>query len=134
VLLAAPPKGSAIDVFINFGGGCCRRSRQHLPAAPPSMSSSTLVVATAGAPDSTSQGVRHRRLHPLQWWLLSELSGAPLRARHRRFHQLRWWPLPKLAIAPPPPKGPTINLLLNNDDGRCRNSRQHPRGQPSTFG
>jgi hypothetical protein len=73
------PRGPAIDVFINYDGGRCRSSRQHpqgarhrrlhqlrwwplpeLPTAPlgglPSTSSSTTMVAAAGAPGSTPRG------------------------------------------------------------------------------
>jgi hypothetical protein len=55
-LPTAPPKGAAIDVLINFSGGHYRNSRQHLPGGPPSMSSSTSMVANAGTPSSTSRG------------------------------------------------------------------------------
>jgi hypothetical protein len=44
-----------------------------------SMSSSTLVVAAAGATSSTSQGVSHQCLLQLRWWMLSELPAPPPR-------------------------------------------------------
>jgi hypothetical protein len=81
----APPRGSTIDVLINFGGGHYQISREHPVGGPPMMSSSTLLVAVAG---STSQ-----------------------RAHHQRLHQLRWWQRPVLQIAPP--RGAAINVWLN---------------------
>jgi hypothetical protein len=114
------PSESAIDVF-NFGGGRCRRYRQHPqkarhrhiqfrwwplpeilaapPSGPPSMSSIS-VVAAAGDIGSTPHGARHQRL------------------------QLRWWPLPDLP--PAPPRGSTIDVF-NFGGGRCRRYRQHPQ-------
>jgi hypothetical protein len=50
--LPTTPQGLTIDVF-NFGGGCCRTCRQHLP------------------------GGHHRRLQ-LRWCPLSDLPTAPL--------------------------------------------------------
>jgi hypothetical protein len=46
------PRGPTIDIFVNFGGGRCRGSRHRLLGGPPSTSSSTSVVAVAGAPSS----------------------------------------------------------------------------------
>jgi hypothetical protein len=97
-LPAAPCGGPAIDVLINFGGGCCWSSRQYPLRGPPSTSCSTSVVDAAGAPGSTLQG-----------------------ARHQRPHQLRWWPLPELPAAPP--RGATIDVLLNFGGGHCQSSR-----------
>jgi hypothetical protein len=61
-LLAAPPREGAIDVFFNFDSDCYQSYRQHLPGAPPSTFSSTLVVVAAGATDNTPDGSSHRRL------------------------------------------------------------------------
>jgi hypothetical protein len=131
----APPKGPTIDVLLNFGGGRCRSSRQHLVGGPPSTSSSTSVVAAARAPSSTPQGGHHRRLAQLRWWPLPELPVAPCRepaivvlinfgggrcrssrqhpqgAHHQRLAQLRWWPLSELPAAPP--RGAAIDVWLN---------------------
>jgi hypothetical protein len=75
----APPGGPGVDVFVNYDDGCCQNSRQHpqgarrrrlhqlrwwllpeLPVAPPEgpplTSSSTTMVALAGAPGSTTRG------------------------------------------------------------------------------
>jgi hypothetical protein len=41
------------------------------------MSSSTLVVAAAGATGSTSQGASHRHLLQLRCWMLLELLAPP---------------------------------------------------------
>jgi hypothetical protein len=90
----APLRGPAIDVFFNFGGGCCRRYQEHLPGAPPSTSSSTSMVAAAGGTDSTSQGPRHRCLLQLRWWLLPEIPAAP-------------------------PRGPTIDVFFNFSGDCC---------------
>jgi hypothetical protein len=104
----APLRGPAIDVFFNFGGGCCRRYQQHLPGAPPSTSSSTSMVATAGGTDSTSQGPRHRCLLQFRWWLLPEIPATP-------------------------PRGPTIDVFFNFSGGYCWRYRQHlPVTPPST--
>jgi hypothetical protein len=73
----APPRGGAtIDVFI-FGGGHCRKSRQH-PLGGPSSTSSTSVVATAGHPANTPHGGHHRPLQH-QWWPLPDLPTSPPR-------------------------------------------------------
>jgi hypothetical protein len=107
-----------MDVFFNFGGGRCRTCQQYLPGDPPSttsvvtavrptgntprgpplMSSSTLVVATAGPSGSASQGSHHRRLLQLQCWPLSDLPAAT-------------------------PRGPTINIFFNFGGGHCRTYR-----------
>jgi hypothetical protein len=107
----------AIDIS-NFGGGRCRKSRQHPPRALPSTSSTWVVVA------STPMGAHHRRFQ-LRWWPLPDLPLRPPQgARHRRL-QLWWWPLPNLPAAPP--SGPAIDVS-NFSGGCCRTYRQHPRG------
>jgi hypothetical protein len=53
-LSTAPPWGPAIDVFFNFGGGCCWSYWQHLP------------------------GGSHQGLIQPQWWLLSELPAETI--------------------------------------------------------
>jgi hypothetical protein len=55
----APLRGAAIDVFFNFGGGCCQKYWQHPPGGLPSTPSSTSVVATAENTDNTPQGAHH---------------------------------------------------------------------------
>jgi hypothetical protein len=74
----APLRVSAIDVLFNLGGGHCRTHRQHPPGGPPSTSSSTLMVATAGPADSAPLGGLHRRLLQPRWWPLPGLPAAPL--------------------------------------------------------
>jgi hypothetical protein len=101
-LSAAPLKRSAIDVFFNFGGGHCWTRWQHPTWGPPSMSSSTSVVATPGHAGSTLQRARHRRL------------------------QLWWWPLSNPPAAPR--KGPAIDVFFNFVGGRCQTRQQHPQG------
>jgi hypothetical protein len=59
ILIAPLLRGVAIDVFFNFGGGCCQKYWQHPPGGLPSTSSSTSVVATAKNTDSTPQGGHH---------------------------------------------------------------------------
>jgi hypothetical protein len=54
--VGSTPKGAAIDVFFNFGGGRYRTHRQHPPRGPQSTSSSTLVVAAARPVGSTPKG------------------------------------------------------------------------------
>jgi hypothetical protein len=76
-LPTAPPRGPAIDVFINFGGGRWQSYQQHLLGGSRSTSSSTSMVAATGAPDITSQGPRHQRLHQLRWWPLPKLPATP---------------------------------------------------------
>jgi hypothetical protein len=98
-----PPRGPAVDVFFNFGGGCCRSYRQHPLGAPPSMSSSTSVVAATEATGSTPKGARHRHLLQLQWWLLSELPATP-------------------------PREPAIDVFFNFGGGSYRSYRHHPPG------
>jgi hypothetical protein len=61
------------------------------------------VVAAVRAPDSTSQGARHRHLL-----------------------QLRWWPLPKLPAAHP--RGPAIDIIFNFGGGHYQNTQQHTLG------
>jgi hypothetical protein len=53
---ATSPRGAAIDVFFNFGGGCYRTYRQYPPGGLPSMSSSTTVVVAVGHTGSTPSG------------------------------------------------------------------------------
>jgi hypothetical protein len=71
------PRGAAIDVFFNFGGGCCQKYRQHPSGGPPSTSSPASVVPAAGDTGSTSQGGCHRRLLQPRWWLMPEIPAAP---------------------------------------------------------
>jgi hypothetical protein len=66
-------------------------------------SSSTMMVAGAGAPDSTPRGPTVERLH-----------------------RLRWWPLPELPAAHP--GGPPSNVFVDYDGGHCQSSRQHTQG------
>jgi hypothetical protein len=74
-----PPRGVAIDIVSNLGGRCCRTHRQHPLWAPPSMTSSTSVVDTAGSAGSAPKGARHRcHLQP-RWWMLSDPPAAPPR-------------------------------------------------------
>jgi hypothetical protein len=56
-ILAAPPKGLAIEIFFNLGGGCYRRYQQHPEGAPSSMSSSTSVMAATGDTNNTARGL-----------------------------------------------------------------------------
>jgi hypothetical protein len=94
------------------------------PRGPPSMSSSTTMVAAVGAPDSTPRGpaidvfinydggrCRSSRQHPqgpaidvfinYDGGRCRSSRQHPQGVRHRRLHQLRWWPLPELLTAPP---------------------------------
>jgi hypothetical protein len=89
------PRGPAIDVFFNLGGGHCWTHQQCPLRAPPSISASTSVVATTGPTGSAPQGTHHQRLL-----------------------QPRWWPLPD----PPtvPPRGPAIDVFFNLGGGCCR--------------
>jgi hypothetical protein len=54
--LTVPPWGPAIDVVFKLGGGHCRTHRQRLLVGPPSMSTSTSVVDTAGPIGNAPQG------------------------------------------------------------------------------
>jgi hypothetical protein len=115
VATAEPPcrtsQGSAINVFINYGGGRCRTSRRH------------------------PQGGCYRRLLQLLWWPLPDLPAAPPRGpaidillnysgghcQTSRQHPPRGLPsmfclTTVVAIAGSPssaPRGPAIDLLLN---------------------
>jgi hypothetical protein len=50
------PKGPAVDVFIDYDGGCCRSSRLHPQGAHRRTSSLATMVAAAGALGSTPRG------------------------------------------------------------------------------
>jgi hypothetical protein len=96
-LPTTPPRGAAIDVF-NFGGGRCRKYRQHLLGGPPSISSTSMVVAARNT-DNTPYVACHRRLLH-RWWPLREILTAPPGACHRRRLQLRWWLLSEIPTTP----------------------------------
>jgi hypothetical protein len=102
---ASTPRGPAIDVF-NFGGGRCRKYRQHPPRRP------AINIFNFG-------GGRCRTCH-------QHPQGA-----HHRCLQLRWWPLLEIPIAPP--REPAINVF-NFGGGHCRICRQHPLGNIFNFG
>jgi hypothetical protein len=50
------PRGPAIDVFFNLGGGRYRTHRQRPPGELPSMSSSTSMVVPTGPTNSAPRG------------------------------------------------------------------------------
>jgi hypothetical protein len=73
------------------GGGCCWTHWQCRQGGPPSMSSSTLVVAAAGPVGSTP------------------------RAHHRHLLQPRWWPLsdPPTTLPRGPPSTSSSNMVVD---------------------
>jgi hypothetical protein len=127
----ASPRGPAIDIFSNFGGGYYRRYRQHLPRGQPSTSFPTLVVAAARDTDNIPRGLainiffnfgggccqrywqRLPRGQPSTSSLTSVMAAVEdtgsthQGARHRLLLQIRWWMLPELP-APPPGGQPSI--------------------------
>jgi hypothetical protein len=103
-----PLRGSAIDVFFNFGGGCCRRYQQHLPRGPPSTSSSTSVVGAAEDTGSTP------RAPPSMSSLASVVAADG--------------DTDNTALG-----GPTIDVFFSFGGGCCQRYWHHPQGgQPST--
>jgi hypothetical protein len=44
-LLAAPPRGAAIDILFNFSGGCCRSYRHHPQGLAIDISLNLVLVA-----------------------------------------------------------------------------------------
>jgi hypothetical protein len=105
---------------------------RHLLGGPLSTSSSTSVVAAAGATDGPSQGPRHRRLIQLQCCCRSyrqHLPGGPpstssltlVVAASGATSNTQW--------------GPAIDVFFNLGGGCYRSYRQHPQGgEPLMFG
>jgi hypothetical protein len=58
------PRGPAIDVFFNLGGGRYRTHQQHPLGGSPSTSSLTSVVAATGPVGSAPKGPAINVLHP----------------------------------------------------------------------
>jgi hypothetical protein len=99
--LVASSRGATIDIIFNLSGGHCWTRRQRPLEGPPSISSSTSVVATARPTSSAPQEAHHRHHLRPQWWLLSDLSVAL-------------------------PMGPTIDVFFNLGGGHCQTRLQHP--------
>jgi hypothetical protein len=137
-----PLRGSAIDVFFKFRGGCCRRYQQHLPRGPPSTSSLTSVVAATGdigstpkAPPSMSSlasvvaadgdtsnttlgGPPSMSSSASVVAAVRDTGSTPRGVSHRRVLQLQWWLLPEIPVAPP--RGPAVDVFFNFGGGYYR--------------
>jgi hypothetical protein len=100
-----PRRGPAIDVFINLGGDRCWNRWQRPLGSPPSTSSLSSVVATAGPTGSTPQGAHHHRLLQPRWWPLSDPPNAS-------------------------PRRLAIDVFFKLSGGHCRTHRQCPLGGP----
>jgi hypothetical protein len=141
---AAPPRGPALDVIFNLGGGCCQTHRQRPPWGLPSTPSSTSVVDAAGPADSAPQGACHSSTlmvdadgptdsAPLGPTIdvVFHISGRHCWTRHQ--HPPRGPPSTSSSIsvvdadrpASSAPRGPTINIIFNLGGGRCQT---HPVG------
>jgi hypothetical protein len=96
---------------------------------PPSMLSSTAVVAATGPTSRTPRGPPLMSSSASVVAAIGPAGSTPQGACHRRLLQLRRWPLPDPPAALP--KGPDMDIFFNFGGDRCRTHRQHPPRGPT---